>query len=118
MRCCGRVLATICDHQLHDPNARARARVESILLAESVPQEKLEQLAPYVKIGENISAVHKRIAPLPNEEFRINRPTEHAYGLGESNLVLAIRANGTIAGIGRHRYGVDDGTDWFASPKW
>ncbi|HCS54946.1 MAG TPA: hypothetical protein DIW81_25730 [Planctomycetaceae bacterium] len=101
-----------------DPNASTRATVESILLAESTPEKKLEELEPYIAIGEHISAVHSRIAPEPKEEFHIDRPTEHAYGLRDSNLVLAIRANGTIAGIGRHKHGTDDGTVWLAQPKW
>lgn len=111
-------LLVITGFNLVDPNARTRAAIESILLAESAPQKKLEDLAPYVRIGEDISAVHNRIAPDSKQVFRIDRPTEHAYGLGDSNLMVAIRANGTIAGIGRHRYGIDDGTVWLAPPEW
>ncbi|QEF97191.1 hypothetical protein Mal15_12290 [Stieleria maiorica] len=111
-------IVVITGFTLVEPNARARAAVESILLAESTPEKKLEELAPYVTIGDHISVVHQRIVPEPTEEVRIDRPAEHAYGLGDSNLVLAIRANGTIAGIGRHKYGTDDGTVWLASPEW
>ena len=104
--------------RLTPPNATARATIESILLTESSPQQKLKDLAPYVKLDEDISTVHKRIAPQPRTELQIDRPTEHAYGLKESNLVLAIRTDGTVAGIGRHRYGIDDGTIWMAKPEW
>ena len=99
-------------------NATTRANIESILLAESLPPQKLKELAPYVKLGENISTVHRRIAPKPSIDLEIDRPTEHSYGLAESNLVLAIRTDGTVSGIGRHQHGIDDGTIWLAKPKW
>jgi hypothetical protein len=95
-----------------DPNAEARARVRSILLSDSTAQQQLEDLGPYVKDDEHISAVHARLAPCPKKQLDIDRPTEHAYGLGDASLVLAIRANGTVAGIGRHIHGSDDGTVW------
>ncbi|MEZ6039399.1 MAG: hypothetical protein R3C20_02760 [Planctomycetaceae bacterium] len=104
--------------RLSRPNATARATIESILLAESSPQQKLKKLASYVKLDDNVSTVHKRISPNPKTELQIDRPTEHAYGLKDSNLVLAIRQDGTVAGIGTHRYGIDDGTIWLAKPEW
>lgn len=100
------------------PNATARAAIESILLADLSPQQKLKELAPYVESDENISTVHKRIAPNPGEEFRIGRPTELAYVLSDSSLVLAIREDGTVVGIGKHQHGIDDGTFWLTKPEW
>jgi hypothetical protein len=95
-----------------------RAKISSTLLSSSTPQQQLAELSPYVKLGDRISDVHHRIAPLPDEDLQIERPTEHSYGLGESNLVLAIDANGTVIGIGRHKNGIDDGTVWLSPPNW
>ena len=102
-----------------EPNAGARSTIASILLSPSTPQQKLADLTPYVQAGDQISEVHQRVALHPDSEMQIERPTQHSYGLGgDVQLVLAIRANGTVTGIGRHKNGEDHGTVWLSPPDW
>ena len=100
------------------PNTVARSRVRAVLHSSASPQQHLEELEPFVKIGDNISKVHNCLSPTPNAQNTIERPTEWALGLGDANLVLAVHANGRVVGIGRHLYGVDDGTIWLSAPQW
>jgi hypothetical protein len=99
-------------------NERQPVSLQTILLSQSALQKQLEELERYVKIDEHLSAVHTRLAPHPLEQISIDRSTEPAYDFGDSNLVLAIRGNGTIAGIRRHIHGSDDGTVWLSPPSW
>lgn len=103
-------------------NAFARYRVKQILLSDTTSAEQIAALKPYVQIGDSYFAVAARLAPKPETASkRFIRPTEFALGLGGVNLALAIRTDGTIAGIGRYRHDRDlDGTVWFAGygEKW
>ena len=100
------------------PGSPALTRLRSILLSAATPQRQLQELAPYVTIGDQISAVDERISPSTDQVMQVERPTEHTYGLRDVNLVLAIRADGTVIGIGREKHGIDDGTVWLSPPKW
>jgi hypothetical protein len=100
------------------PNDRARAEIRSILHSNATSHEQLAALKPYVKIGDHISVVNKRIAPRPDVPMDVDRPTYHSYGLGTANLELAIRSDGIVLGIGRHVYDRDDGETWLHPPKW
>lgn len=103
---------------IREPNASNRARISSILLSSSTPQQQLNELLPYVKLGDHIATVDPKVSAQPEGMMSVSRPTEHAYGLRDVNLVLAIRANGRVVGIGRHKIGVDDGTVWLLPPDW
>lgn len=95
-------------------NAAARGNVVSILRSESTPQQKLDELEPYVRLGQHISAVDDRLAVNPDGYQHSGRPTEHAFGFGGTSLVLHIRADGSVARIGRHVSGIDDGPLWLS----
>ena len=92
-----------------EPNTWARSRIKSILLSEATPREKLNQLEPYVRIGESISAVRKRISPRPNQKVNDDRASESSYGLGDVNLCLSTLPGGKIVAIGyyKYRHGLD-----------
>lgn len=102
-------------------NALARYRVTQILLSDTSPAEQLAALKPYVQLEDSYLAVAARLHSRPDTARQPERPTYHALGLGGVNLELAIRTDGTIAGIGRNVYDRDtDGTVWLAGhgDKW
>ncbi len=100
------------------PNARARSSVRAILLGGESTTQQLERLEPYVRVGEHIDSVRKRLTPRPDQEVDDgNRAQEWALGLSDVNLVLAVRADGRVIRIGRHIHKLDDGTVWLSPPK-
>jgi hypothetical protein len=103
-------------------NGLARKRVTQILLSDTSPAAQLAALKPYVQLGDSYLAVAAGLHPQPDTAKQgRERPKYHSLGLGGVNLELAIRTDGTIAGIGRFIYDRDtDGTVWLAGhgDKW
>jgi hypothetical protein len=101
------------------PNASARADVAVILRKPTSPKQQIEDLLPFVKIGDHISGVRNRLYSDPSDQPRIERATELTIPVAsDTQLVLAIRRGGKVVGIGRHLKDVDDGTCWFVEPEW
>jgi hypothetical protein len=98
-------------------NAGARSRIQEILLSKATEQEMLDQLGPYVKVGERWNDVRRRIVANPNSPSKIERPTIMGVLLqGRANLMLCIQKDGTICAIGRHPYG--EQTTWLTEQNW
>ena len=97
--------------------ARRQVRYELLHSTGDLPSATLTRLEPYVRIGEDINTVKRRIC-LTNDAKVYHRNSTLAIGLGDVNLELAIAKGGRIVGIGRHIHGEDDGEIWFAPPQW
>ena len=97
--------------------ARRQLRVELMSLSTS-PNEKLERLGRFVKIGDHIDTVRKKLTVPPTSEMKgVHRNTYWSLGLDGVNLELAIAANGRVVGIGRDIWGQDVEPVWYA-PVW
>ena len=109
----------ICSYVWTIPNRVTRRQVRYELLHSKGdrPSATLTRLEPYVRIGEDINTVKRRIC-VTNDENVYHRNSTLAIGLGDVNLELAIAKGGQIVGIGRHIHGEDDGEIWFAPPQW
>lgn len=110
------VVSLIASWLLVPANAYGRYRVRSILLSDLSVEEQLERLDPYVRLGDSNTAVNRKLSARPEQDVTPKRPTESAYGLDGVNLVLAVKSNGRIIAIGRHKWGTDDGTIWLTEP--
>lgn len=113
------VSLVICCYVWTIPNwvTRRQVRYELLHSRGDVPAATLTRLEPYVRIGEDINTVKRRIC-LTHDEKVYHRNSTLAIGLGDVNLELAIAKGGRIVGIGRHIHGEDDGEIWFAPPQW
>lgn len=98
--------------------ARRKLRVELMSLSTS-PNEKLERMGRFVKIGDHIDTVRKKLTDPPTSEMKgVRRNTFWSLGLDGVNLELAIAANGRVVGIGRDIWGKDHEPEWFAPVRW
>jgi len=98
--------------------ARRKLRAELMSLSTS-PNEKLDRLGRFVKIGDHIDTVRKKLTDLPASEMKgVRRNTYWSLGLNGVNLELAIAANGHVVGIGRDIWGKDHEPEWFAPVRW
>ena len=98
--------------------ARRQLRVELMSLSTS-PDEELERLGRFVKIGDHIDTVRKKLTDPPTSEMKgVRRNTFWSLGLDGVNLELAIAANGRVVGIGRDIWGKDHEPEWFAPVRW
>ena len=98
--------------------ARRQLRVELMSLSTS-PNEKLERLERFVKIGDHIDTVRKKLTDPPTSEMEgVRRNTFWSLGLDGVNLELAIAGNGRVVGIGRDIWGKDHEPEWFAPVRW
>lgn len=98
--------------------ARRQLRVELMSLSTS-PNEKLERLGRFVKIGDHIDTVRKKLTDPPTSEMEgVRGNTFWSLGLDGVNLELAIAANGRVVGIGRDIWGKDHEPEWFAPVRW
>jgi hypothetical protein len=98
--------------------ARKKLRVELMSLSTS-PNEILERLGRFVKIGDHIDTVRKKLTDPPTSELKgVRRNTFWSIGLDGVNLELAIAANGRVVGIGRDIWGKDHEPEWFAPVRW
>ena len=90
--------------------------MNAILAAPATPAETVEQLTPYVAVGDEYGTVHRRLAPVPESFSATRMPTEWSLQLGQGpHLVLAIATNDRIVGIGRRFSGE---TEWLDGPHW
>ncbi len=98
--------------------ARRQLREELMSLSTS-PNEQLERLGRFVKIGDHIDTVRKKLTDPPTSEMKgVRRNTYWSLGLDGVNLELAIAANGRVVGIGRDIWGKDHEPEWFAPVRW
>lgn len=98
--------------------ARRQLRAELMSRSNS-PDEKLERLGRFVKIGDHIDAVRTKLTDPPNSEVKgVKRNTYWSLGLDGVNLELAIAANGRVVGIGRDIWGKDHEPEWFGPVWW
>ena len=98
--------------------ARRQLREELLSLSTS-PNEQLERLGRFVKIGDHIDTVRKKLTDPPTSEMKgVRRNTYWSLGLDGVNLELAIAANGRVVGIGRDIWGKDHEPEWFAPVRW
>jgi hypothetical protein len=98
--------------------ARRQLRAELMSPSNSA-DEKLERLGRFVKIGDHIDAVRKKLTDPPNSEVKgVKRNTYWSLGLDGVNLELAIAANGRVVGIGRDIWGKDHEPEWFGTVWW
>lgn len=98
--------------------ARRQLRAELMSLSNS-PDEKLERLGRFVKVGDHIDTVRKKLTDPPTSEMKgVRRNTYWSLGLDGVNLELAITANGRVVGIGRDIWGKDHEPEWFAPVWW
>ena len=98
--------------------ARRQLRAELMSVSNS-PDEKLERLGRFVKVGDHIDAVRKKLTDPPTSEMNgVDRNTYWSLGLDGVNRELAIAANGRVVGIGRDIWGQDHDPEWYAPVWW
>jgi hypothetical protein len=100
-------------------NWYARRQLRAELMSPSgSPDEKLERLEPFVKIGDHIDAVRKKLTDPPASDTKgVDGNTFWSLGLDGVNLELAIAANGRVVGIGRDIWGKENEPEWY-TPVW
>ena len=89
------------------------------MTASQTPEEELQRLARFVKPGDHIDAVRKKLTDPPTSEIHgVERNTYWSLGLDGVNLELAVTEQGRVVGIGRHIWDKDDGVVWYKSVWW
>ncbi len=102
---------------LWDSHTNPKNTVGEVLLDNSAPEAQLAALQPYVQLEDSIAEVAAKLnleqSQVPQPPLR--RPTQHSIGLDGVNLELALRTDGTVAGIGKHVHGGESsGPVWLA----
>jgi hypothetical protein len=103
-----------------ESNWYARAQVRDVLLKSAPPEQLLAELEPYIKVGDAYDEIQHRLAPQPSKYEPLTRMTEWRLQVAKgAALVVALRANGEVIGIGRWRDGIDkEDAEWLAKPAW
>ena len=87
--------------------------IRTILTNDSLTAaEQIEQLAPFVRVGDNLQTVQQRILNNSKRKWKVDRRTEFGVGLGGVNLTMLVESDGRVLAIGKHIYEDDDGTVW------
>ncbi len=98
--------------------ARRQLRAELLSVADS-PDDELLRLSRFVKLGDHIDEVRRKLTVSPaSEQKGVDRNTYWSLGLDGVNLELAIAANGRVVGIGRYIWDQDDEPVWYAPVWW
>jgi hypothetical protein len=96
--------------------------VTQILFSDISSDAQLAALKPYVKLGDSYVVVAARLNQnVAAAQQTLRRPTYYSIGLDGVNLELALRTDGTVAGIGRYIHGQEkNGPVWLAGhgEKW
>ena len=98
--------------------ARRQLRAELMSISAS-PETELERLSGFVKLGDHIDTVRKKLTDPPTSEMRgVNKNTYWSLGLDGVNLELAITQQGRVVGIGRYIWAQDEEVVWYKSAWW
>ena len=92
---------------------RSLKAVRDIVTAQTSNQAKIDALKQYVAIGDSFSDVSRRLGYPTSNRYPTRRPANHQIG----TLVLAIRTDGVVTGIGTALPGSEQ--RWIILPeKW
>lgn len=98
--------------------ARRQLRAELLKPADS-RENQLARLERFVKLGDHIDVVRKKLTDPPTSEIKgVDRNTYWSLGLDGVNLELAIAANGRVVGIGCDIWGPENEPVWYAPVWW